>query len=89
MKEFAYKCYLGLALEETIKELNLDSIKDSIFDVYYASFNRELTNKLSSMTVEEKTKIQLNLDMDEYYDYPIGESGDIQYLENCILEIYR
>ena len=38
MKEVAYKCYLGLALEETIKELKLDGMKDKIFDVYYDSF---------------------------------------------------
>lgn len=38
MKEVAYKCYLGLALEEIIKEMKLDSLKEKIFDVYYDSF---------------------------------------------------
>lgn len=36
--QVAYKCYLGLALEKVIKEMDLNSKSHKIFEVFVESF---------------------------------------------------
>lgn len=39
--QVAYKCYLGLALEKVIKEMDLNSKSHKIFEVFVESFKEK------------------------------------------------
>ena len=77
MDEVAYKCYLGLALEKTINELGLESIKDKIFEIYNSSFNDRFEHFKKGLNETSRGTGQIM----EHYEYPIGEQSKLQYFQ--------
>jgi hypothetical protein len=75
MDEVAAKCYLGIAIEEVIKELSLEKRAKKIFDTYVESFKMHYEAFKTGHHDQPKVDGKLL----EHFEYPIGDRETLQY----------